>query len=210
MIALSRWISPALAASALFGIGLVAGCSDSQHQDNTATTQPGMMDVAPEPKPHAAVVNDAIVVLHALGDSKVSGVARFTEAGGKVTVVADVEGLSPGKHGFHIHEFGDCSDLKGMSAGGHYNPEHHKHGLPGQPERHPGDMGNLDAGADGKAHLEATLEGITINGDLDPILGRSIIVHEKEDDGGQPTGNAGGRIACGVIGVAKPTPPVQP
>jgi Cu-Zn family superoxide dismutase len=131
------------------------------------------------------------------------GKVTFNQTADGVVVVADVMGLTPGKHGFHIHEYGDCSDPKGLSAGGHYNPEGEMHGLPGAMHHHPGDMGNLEADDSGNAHLEITLTGITIAGDKDPILGRSIIVHAKEDDGSQPVGNAGARIGCGVIGVAK-------
>ena len=89
-----------------------------------------------------------------------------------------------------------------MSAGGHYNPEKHEHGLPDKAQRHAGDLGNLEADASGKAHLELTVNNITISGNKNPILGRGVIVHAKFDYGGQPVGNAGGRIACGVIGVA--------
>ena len=150
-----------------------------------------------------ASITSAVAVIHPLGDSKVMGKVTFNQTADGVVVVADVMGLTPGKHGFHIHEYGDCSDPKGLSAGGHYNPEGEMHGLPGAMHHHPGDMGNLEADDSGNAHLEITLTGITIAGDKDPILGRSIIVHAKEDDGSQPVGNAGARIGCGVIGVAK-------
>src|SRR5207247_6522143 len=88
------------------------------------------------------------------------------------------------------------------SAGGHYNPEGHQHGLPESADRHAGDLGNVEADKDGKAHYEITLNNVTILGAKNPILGRGVIVHAKVDDGGQPVGNAGARIACGVIGVA--------
>jgi superoxide dismutase, Cu-Zn family len=168
--------------------------------------QSSAADVAPAAAPAVsplASITAAIAVVQPLSDSKVSGVVHFTQTVEGVVVVADLEGLTPGKHAFHIHEYGDCSDPKGMSAGGHYNPEHEPHGLPTAAHHHPGDMGNLEADADGKAHLQIVLYGVTIAGDRDPILGRSVIVHAKEDDGSQPTGNAGGRIGCGVIGIAK-------
>jgi len=120
-------------------------------------------------------------------------------------VVADIEGLNPGqKHAFHIHQFGDCTSSDGMSAGGHYNPEGHQHGLPEKEMRHAGDLGNLTADNDGKAHYEITVSNISVAGMKNPIIGRGVIVHAKVDDGSQPVGNAGGRIACGVIGVANP------
>jgi Cu-Zn family superoxide dismutase len=120
-----------------------------------------------------------------------------------VKVVAHVEGLSPGqKHAIHVHQFGDCSAPDAMSAGGHYNPEGHQHGLPETEKRHAGDLGNLAADSEGKAHYEITVDNISIAGVKNPVIGRAVIVHAKTDDGGQPVGNAGARIACGVIGIA--------
>jgi Cu-Zn family superoxide dismutase len=80
---------------------------------------------------------------------------------------------------------------------------HKPHGSPDMPERHEGDMGNLDADSTGKAHLELKDSMLKLSGE-NSILGHAIIVHEKVDDWSQPVGNAGGRLACGVIGVAKP------
>ena len=150
-----------------------------------------------------AQIKQAIAVLHSTQGNKPHGTVRFTQEGNSVKVVADVEGLNPNqKHAIHVHEFGDCSSPDGMSTGGHYNPEKHEHGLPDKAMRHAGDFGNLEADASGKAHLELTVNNISVAGTKDPVLGRAVIVHAKVDDGGQPVGNAGGRIACGVIGVA--------
>lgn len=150
-----------------------------------------------------AQIKQAIAVLSATQGNKVQGTVRFTEQGNSVKVVAHVEGLTPGqKHAIHVHEFGDCSSADANSAGSHYNPEKHEHGLPDKSQRHAGDLGNLQADASGKSHLELTVNNISIAGNKNPILGRSVIVHAKPDDGGQPVGNAGARIACGVIGAA--------
>jgi Cu-Zn family superoxide dismutase len=147
----------------------------------------------------------AVAVLSPTAGQHCHGVVRFTQEGDSVKVVADLEGLNPGqKHAFHIHQFGDCSAPDGMSAGGHYNPEGHKHGLPDTEERHAGDLGNVQADDQGKAHYEITVNNISINGSKNPIIGHAVIVHAKIDDGSQPVGNAGGRIACGVIGIAGP------
>jgi Cu-Zn family superoxide dismutase len=145
----------------------------------------------------------AIAVLHSASGSKVMGTVTFTQAGDTIQVVADITGLSPGKHGFHIHEFGDCSAADASSAGSHFNPMKKPHGAPDAAERHAGDLGNLEADASGKAHLELKDSMLKLSGE-NSILGRSVIVHEKVDDWSQPTGNAGARQACGVIGVAKP------
>jgi len=152
-------------------------------------------------------VKQAVSVLHSTSGSQCHGIVRFTQEGDMVKVVADIEGLTPGqKHAFHVHQYGDCSSADGMSAGGHYNPEGHPHGLPGTDQRHAGDLGNVQADSNGKAHYEITVGNITVAGTKNPIIGRGVIVHAKVDDGGQPVGNAGARIACGVIGVANVPP----
>ena len=145
----------------------------------------------------------AIAVLHPASGSQVMGTVTFTKTGDSVQVVADITGLTPGKHGFHIHEFGDCSAADASSAGGHFNPMKKPHGAPDAAERHAGDLGNLEADSTGKAHLELKDNMLKLSGE-NSILGRGLIVHEKVDDWSQPVGNAGSRQACGVIGVAKP------
>ena len=152
-----------------------------------------------------AAPKQAVAVLHPTAGQHCHGVVRFTQDGDSVKVVADLEGLTPGqKHAFHIHQYGDCSSSDGMSAGGHYNPEGHQHGLPDTDNRHAGDLGNVPADDQGKAHYELTVNNLSIMGAKNPIIGRGVIVHAKVDDGGQPVGNAGARIACGVIGIANP------
>jgi superoxide dismutase, Cu-Zn family len=159
-----------------------------------ATTQPMKL-----PTP----VNEAVAVLHPTQGNHVTGVLRFTQTTGGVRIVGDLEGLTPNaRHAIHIHEFGDCSSSDGTSAGSHYNPQGHPHALPDEPRRHAGDLGNLIADGSGKAHVELTL-GIASLVGPNPILGRAVIVHANPDDGSQPVGNAGGRLACGVIGVGK-------
>ncbi len=183
--------------------GLCLGASVAQVQGDGATAPPApasnrMMQMRP------AVIK-ALAVLHPTEGNKAHGTVVFTREGAKVRVVADVDGLQPNsKHGFHIHEFGDCSSGDGMSAGGHFNPMGHQHAGPSTELRHSGDMGNLQADANGHAHLDITLDNITLGMGPTNILGRGVIVHAQEDDfATQPTGNAGGRIACGVIGIAK-------
>ncbi len=150
-----------------------------------------------------AMIPEAICVVHPTQGHTVSGTVRFIQAGPGIKIVADVEGLSPNsRHAIHIHEYGDCTSADGKSAGGHYDPQGHPHALPSSDIRHAGDLGNLQADAEGKAHYELTVDNICIVGHKNPILGRAVIIHEHADDGGQPTGNAGPRIACGVIGVA--------
>ena len=146
----------------------------------------------------------AIAVLHPTGSNKVSGTVTFTEVADGVQVHADITGLTPGKHGFHVHEFGDCSAADGSSAGAHFNPTNKPHAGPDVLERHTGDMGNVEADASGKATLEYVDHQISLTNDQQSAIGRSVVVHAKADDlKTQPSGDSGARIACGVIGRAK-------
>jgi len=149
------------------------------------------------------VVTKAVAVLHPTEGNKVDGTITFTKVANGIEIVADVQGLSPGKHGFHIHEFGDCSAPDATSAGGHFNPENMPHGAPTDKERHVGDLGNLVADSEGNAHYERVDGQIAFAG-AHSIIGLAVIVHQGEDDfTSQPTGNAGPRVACGVIGIAQ-------
>jgi Cu-Zn family superoxide dismutase len=133
--------------------------------------------------------------------SKTFGEATFEQVGEKVRVVIFVQGLKPGQeHGLHIHEAGDCSSGDGMSAKGHFNPLGKPHGHPGSSERHAGDLPALKAGKEGRANVQADLDIVTVASGPASIVGRGLIVHADPDDfKTQPTGNAGARIACGVI-----------
>ena len=145
----------------------------------------------------------AVAVLHPTQGSSASGEVRFLEVNGGVRVTGEVRGLTPGKHGFHIHELGDCSAPDGTSAGGHYNPMGKPHGGPDSVERHVGDLGNITADMSGKASYDRIDRYLSLNGPYS-IIGRAVIIHAGEDDlVSQPTGNAGARVACGVIGIAK-------
>jgi Cu-Zn family superoxide dismutase len=146
----------------------------------------------------------AIAVLHPTAGNKVSGTVTFAEAPGGVQVHAEITGLTPGKHGFHVHEFGDCSAADASSAAGHFNPANKPHGGPDAAERHVGDMGNVEADASGKTKLDYVDHQMSLTNELTSVIGRSVIVHAKADDlKSQPSGDSGARVACGVIGWAK-------
>lgn len=133
--------------------------------------------------------------------SAVSGTVQFEEVQEGLKVNADVKGVSPGKYGFHIHENGSCAD-EGKAAGGHFNPEGAPHGLltkDGFSHAHAGDMGNIEIGPDGTGKLEMILPEVSLSEGKYNVSGKAIILHEKEDDFGQPTGNAGARVGCGII-----------
>lgn len=169
----------------------------------TGMAASGLAAAVPKPA-KSAPVTAAFAQVAAASGSQVKGTVRFAQVGKMLTVVAHVEGLTPGaQHGFHVHDFGDCSAPDANSAGGHFNPDGHDHGLTDKPQRHAGDLGNLTADAKGVAHLEVTLTLATLTA-KNAVLGRGLIVHAKGDDGGQPAGNAGARIGCGVIGAVAP------
>ena len=143
----------------------------------------------------------ATAALQPTKGNKAFGEATFEQAGDKVRVIVFAQGLRPdAEHGFHIHEAGDCSSEDGMSAKGHFNPHGKPHGDPKSAERHAGDLPSLKAAKDGRARLDVTVDAITLGAGAASIVGRGLIIHADPDDyKTQPTGNAGARLACGVI-----------
>jgi Cu-Zn family superoxide dismutase len=190
--------------------GLAMGCSNTTQQPAKTDSQ---LSVSPSPAQNTATVaaaevgKEAVADIHGAGDAhdKINGKATFTQEGTGVKIVVNVEGLTPGKHGIHIHEKPDLSDPKLMSAGGHFNPDgaSHRHAGPTDAVRHAGDLGNIEIDDKGHGHLELTDDALAIEG-ARGVVGHSIIIHEKEDDlkTQQPPGNAGGRVAGGVIVLA--------
>lgn len=131
-----------------------------------------------------------------------SGDVRFSKQGDKVLIEAEFAGLTPGLHGFHVHEKGDCSAPDGSSAGAHFNPTGAPHGGPTSAAHHLGDLPMLAADEKGRAKLRMALASLALDGP-NSIIGKALIVHAQADDfQTQPTGNSGARVACGVI-VAK-------
>ncbi|MAS92997.1 MAG: hypothetical protein CMO55_07340 [Verrucomicrobiales bacterium] len=152
-----------------------------------------------------------VALVNPTAGNETEGAVTFSESGDEITIKANVTGLkADSKHGFHIHEFGDLSADDGTSAGGHYNPEDVDHALPGDEQGHAGDLGNLEADENGVADATMTVPSSQFPEGLKSIVGRAVIIHAKADDGGQPTGNAGPRIAAGVIVYQNPeTDPFQ-
>jgi Cu-Zn family superoxide dismutase len=166
-------------------------------------------EVTDEAMDSAPVIVDAtelVAVLSPTEGNQAAGVVTFKSSGkGKVEVNANLTGLTPNsKHAIHIHQYGDLTSKDGKSAGDHYNPLGHQHALPDKKIRHAGDFGNLEADANGNATFRLVVENISLAGRLSPIIGRGVVVHARPDDGSQPSGNAGDRIAVGVIGVRNP------
>lgn len=146
---------------------------------------------------------DAVAIVMPTKGNSVSGVVTFSKVTDGVRVIADFKNLTPGVHGIHIHEFGDCRANDGSSAGGHFNPHAKAHGAPDAPERHMGDLGNVVADENGSATLDVVDSLLSLEGET-AIVARSVVVHAEEDDfQTQPHGAAGERVACGTIGLAQ-------
>ena len=172
---------------------LAAGCTQQTEDDSQG--QEEMMQ-------ETSSFTKAVAHIHAKGDGQPLGSVTFEQAEGGVNVIAQLSGLDEGKHGFHIHQYGDCTAEDLTSAGGHYNPYNMQHGAPTDSLRHMGDMGNLPVGPEGNGTLDYLDTVIELNGP-NSIIGRAIIIHSGADDfTSQPSGAAGERIACGVIGIA--------
>ena len=193
----SRLLVPAVLAAAL------AACGGSNDGDNVAAEADRAGESAVQmPASDAPVAAGAAVMLEPTEGNQTRGELRFAAVGDRIEVTGTLSGL-PGNstHGFHVHETGDCSAPDATSAGGHFNPASTDHGRVGQGEHHAGDSDNITADADGNATVQGWLEGATVgDGAATDIVGKAVIVHADEDDyATQPTGNAGDRLACGVI-----------
>ncbi|XP_056592302.1 superoxide dismutase [Cu-Zn] [Triplophysa dalaica] len=152
------------------------------------------------------MVSKAVCVLKGTGE--VTGTVYFVPEDDAVKVTGEITGLTPGEHGFHVHAFGDNTNGC-ISAGPHFNPHNNNHGAPNEEKRHVGDLGNVKADGNGVAKIHIVDKFLTLTGQHS-IIGRTMVIHEKADDLGKggndeslKTGNAGGRLACGVIGIAQ-------
>lgn len=176
--------------------------NEHEHHDHAAHDMPAA--AAQNQSPGFKGLTKAVAVLHPTEGNQAHGVLYFEQVGKQVHITGQIEGLPANStHGFHIHQFGDTTASDGTSAGGHYNPEGHDHALPDGHARHAGDLGNVTSNDQGVADIDLTVDNITLASVHNPILGRGVIVHAQPDDGGQPTGNAGARIAAGVVGIAQ-------
>jgi len=148
-----------------------------------------------------AAGGEATAAIESKSASKVTGKAEFTELpSGATKVEVWIENATPGTHGIHLHEKGDCSAPDASSAGSHFNPAGNPHAGPADAKHHNGDWGNISIGADGKGHLELTSEMLTVKPGPNSVVGKAVVFHEKADDlKTQPTGDAGGRYGCGVV-----------
>ena len=148
---------------------------------------------------------EATAKLESRSGSKVTGKAEFRELStGGTRVEIWIENATPGTHGLHLHEKGDCSAPDAASAGPHFNPAGNPHAGPADSKHHNGDWGNIEIKADGKGKLEITSDMLTVAPGPNSVVGKAVVFHEKADDlKTQPSGDAGGRFACGVVEAKK-------
>lgn len=180
--------------SLLVGVVVLAGCAPKT-EEAIETEEVTAEEMPPVEEPLTAVAE-----LHSRADSQVTGTVTFIQRQDGVEVVAEISGAPPGTHGLHLHETGDCSAPDFTSAGGHFNPTGVEHGCPESPVHHAGDFGNVEIGEDGTGRLTLKSTLLTLAEGPNSAVGKAVIFHEHPDDCvSQPTGDAGGRLACGVV-----------
>jgi Cu-Zn family superoxide dismutase len=173
--------------------GFLTGCGRTATRVNSDPTSSVAQTTA------SSGAKAAMATISPTQGNNARGTVRFIQEGNSVRVIADLTGLSPGEHGFHVHEKGDCSAPDASSAGDHFNPTKHAHAGRDAGERHMGDLGNITADANGRAQLDYVDTKLTLGGEHS-IIGRSVVVHAKRDDlKSQPAGDSGPRIGCGAI-----------
>lgn len=179
-----RWL---LFAPSIAAVGLIAAVESGAHAQEAV-------------RGRSAAPRQATALVLSASGSDVVGLVRFWETGlGTVGYDVELHGLDPGTHGFHVHEKGDCSAPDASSAGGHFNPTGAPHGAPDATRRHVGDLGNVVADRNGVVRTRGEDAHLTLRGPHS-ILDRAVVVHTGPDDlRSQPTGDAGGRLGCGVI-----------
>jgi Cu-Zn family superoxide dismutase len=185
--------------SAVFALALLPlACSTTKGAKETAESTPPSSDGMAMEAARTGTAN-----LESKSGSTTTGTARFESRGNEVHLVLEIQGATPGIHAAHLHEKGDCSAEDATSAGGHWNPTTDAHGKWESEHFHLGDIGNIEVGEDGTGRIELTTDRWELGtGGPTDVAGHAVIVHSDPDDFvTQPTGNAGGRVACGVVTV---------
>jgi Cu-Zn family superoxide dismutase len=183
------------------GLSLVLALAGCDRDDEAGVEDDGYGTVAEAtPTPEGPVVEPEIVAAQLSGPGGVAGVVTFTEQpGGGVQVVTRVQGATAGPHGLHLHQGASCDGPDFQSAGDHFNPTSASHGGPDSPQRHAGDFGNVEVGADGTGTADVVAQTLNIEGP-NGAIGHAVILHAQADDlTTQPSGNSGARVACGVV-----------
>jgi Cu-Zn family superoxide dismutase len=205
--------SRSLLAAALLGALATSACTREQAAPPAAEVAPPPAEAPLVDTPPPPAAASAIARITGAGDNPANGEVTVVAMGDGVHLNGTIAGLAPdSEHGFHLHEVGDCSDPANGSAGTHLNPSAQAHGAPDAATRHAGDMPNLRADASGNAVVDIHLSGVNLGArDGLDVVGRALVVHEKNDDyATQPSGASGTPIACGVIELAEAAPAPAP
>jgi Cu-Zn family superoxide dismutase len=174
-------------------VGFLAYCASTS--DETPETVEPVETIGVPPPPQ--VMATALADLFPTEGSETNGSVTFEQTNGRVKIVLEVRALTPGKHGFHIHE-GDCSQSDASSAGAHLNPGGTQHGAPDSPTHHAGDLGNIEADAEGNASFQMTVDFLSLLEGPNSVIGKAVVVEAEEDDF-DPSRGDGASLACGVI-----------
>lgn len=183
----------------------VTGKNDNSAAPAAATEVPAASEPAVRAQGAARNLQTARAELQARSDSDVAGALDIEEENGFLRMHGEITGLTPGVHGLHIHEVGDCSAPDASSAGEHFAAQGMQHGAPTQAvaQHHAGDLGNIVADSSGIASIDIIDSTLSLSG-RDAIAGRAVVVHAQPDDlTSQPSGNSGDRVGCGVIELAE-------
>ncbi|BAO56077.1 superoxide dismutase family protein [Nonlabens marinus] len=182
---------------------LSVSCKETKEEEMTDETMTEMEDSSSMDSESSMDSKMEIAVpMASKSGSNVTGVISFVQEGAQVKMIANLTGLEPGVHAIHLHENGDCSATDATSAGGHWNPKSNEHGDWDEGSHHMGDIGNLEANANGEASYTFSTDKWCMDCDdaTKNIKGKGVIVHATADDfTSQPSGAAGARVACGVI-----------
>jgi Cu-Zn family superoxide dismutase len=187
----------------VFALALLVGCNKSTPPAHAPGTAPGSADSASDPaSPEGSAANPARGARVELqSPTGVVGTLVLRETAEGVAIDGSIDGLTPGAHGFHVHELGDCTPPKFDSAGPHFNPTSAPHAGPNAAAHHAGDLGNIEADESGKSEVHSIAADLSLEvGVASSVIGRAVVVHAKADDlQSQPSGDSGDRIACGVV-----------
>jgi Cu-Zn family superoxide dismutase len=196
-----------LAIAAALGLAACSSPSAPPAGDTVAPPATVAAPTAPAATGAQGTASTAQVVLKPTQGHDANGTLTLRAEGDGVRISGELAGLKPGsEHGFHVHENGDCSAPDATSAGGHFNPAGQAHGSMDADPHHAGDMPNQMADAQGVADVNVLVPGMSLTPGSDHyVIGRALVVPAQPDDyQSQPSGNAGARIACGVIEAAAP------
>ncbi|MBM7648537.1 Cu-Zn family superoxide dismutase [Bacillus ectoiniformans] len=205
---MKKWMYVMMLIGLIFVLAACGNKDEAEKTEETPVDEPAVEETPAEEQakePSEETASEKLMVTLNNANEEEVGTAELEETDKGVKIKLDAKNLPAGTHGFHIHEEAKCEAPDFKSAGGHFNPTDASHGADHEKGPHAGDLPNLEVGEDGTVQEEFTAEKVTLKtGETNSLLaegGTSLVIHEKADDGkSQPSGDAGDRIVCGVIG----------